>query len=251
MPIADSVNIPFGTLRDRVHELPPRSTTVLVPQGVENSTETLDWLARGGRRAELRHDFEWGGKPLATGRLWRPSGFICEVMPLLQCGTALDLGCGSGRNAAYLASEGFSVTGVDRHLYALRRAASLSRLYTARAETSWIRYDLGRQTLDVTSAEATKEHLMENPWLMESYDLILFIKYMSPQRLSEAVEMLKPGGSILVEAFTERHRARYGKPKQDLVTAEEIRSMLGGLEIMRCSEAWHCGAHTARIWARR
>lgn len=46
----------------------------------------------------------WGGEPLA---------FLKNHLSQLKPGTALDLGVGDGRNALYLAAQGFTVTGVD------------------------------------------------------------------------------------------------------------------------------------------
>src|SRR5689334_3765387 len=42
-----------------------------------------------------------------------PSAGIAAARPFLKPGTALDLGCGDGRNALYLAGQGFDVVAVD------------------------------------------------------------------------------------------------------------------------------------------
>lgn len=44
----------------------------------------------------------------------KPRGFVEEIARDLPLGRALDLACGSGNNALWLADRGWSVTGVDR-----------------------------------------------------------------------------------------------------------------------------------------
>ena len=60
-----------------------------------------------------------------TARIVEPDGFIVDlVSPLREKGskTILDVGCGAGRNAVFLAKEGFYVVGVDISLTALKLA---------------------------------------------------------------------------------------------------------------------------------
>jgi SAM-dependent methyltransferase len=59
-------------------------------------------------------------------------------------GRALDLGCGTGTNAIYLAQQGFSVTAID----VSRRAIALARSKTRSAQLSdRVRYERGDVTL--------------------------------------------------------------------------------------------------------
>lgn len=48
--------------------------------------------------------------------------FLVEVAVDLEPGTALDLGCGQGRNALWLAEHGFTVTGLDLSPVAIKQA---------------------------------------------------------------------------------------------------------------------------------
>ncbi len=43
-----------------------------------------------------------------------PKPFVVEIAATLKPGRALDLACGDGRNAIWLADQGWQVTGVDR-----------------------------------------------------------------------------------------------------------------------------------------
>ena len=58
----------------------------------------------------------------------------------LTPGRAVDLGCGSGANAVFLAQQGFEVTGVDFSPVALTKASALSA--EAGVEVRWVEADL-------------------------------------------------------------------------------------------------------------
>src|SRR5687767_6379481 len=60
-------------------------------------------------RERWNKEFERGTPTLRTA----PSKLLIEVTQGRKRGTALDLGMGQGRNAIYLAGQGWEVTGVD------------------------------------------------------------------------------------------------------------------------------------------
>ncbi|WP_149360197.1 class I SAM-dependent methyltransferase [Lolliginicoccus suaedae] len=68
----------------------------------------MDWNER--YRTESR---PWGGEPAAL-----LPGLVKDLAP----GSAIDLGCGEGRNARWLASTGWQVTGVDSSEQAITNA---------------------------------------------------------------------------------------------------------------------------------
>lgn len=55
-----------------------------------------------------------------------PNRFLAEVAVQLEAGRALDLACGEGRNAVWLATQGWDVTGVDFSQVGLDKAAMLA-----------------------------------------------------------------------------------------------------------------------------
>jgi len=61
-----------------------------------------------------------GSQPIWSGR---PNARLVEVISDLTPGTALDLGCGEGGDAVWLAQRGWRVTAVDISNNALQRAA--------------------------------------------------------------------------------------------------------------------------------
>jgi hypothetical protein len=79
---------------------------------------------------------QWERRNVAE--FWRP---LLEGPDALQPGRALDIGCGSGRDAVYLAGRGWQVTAVEFVDKALERARR--RAAEERVEVQWIRGDVG------------------------------------------------------------------------------------------------------------
>ncbi len=69
-----------------------------------------------------------------------PSTVVLNVLERLRPGHALDLGCGSGRHAVWLAERGWRVTAVDFAPEALRQARE--RAAEVGVEVDWIEADL-------------------------------------------------------------------------------------------------------------
>ncbi len=70
----------------------------------------------------------WDARYEAKGALWGadPNQFLAEIASMLEPGTALDLGCGQGRNSFWLASRGFTVTGLDLSPVAIEQAREVA-----------------------------------------------------------------------------------------------------------------------------
>ncbi len=64
-----------------------------------------------------------------------PNDFLVEVRPQLPMGSALCLCEGEGRNAVWLAKQGFQATAVDFSSVALRKASQLATLRGTRLST--------------------------------------------------------------------------------------------------------------------
>lgn len=85
----------------------------------------------------------------AWDRRWReqalhvhgePTPVVLAELERLSPGRALDLGCGAGRHAVWLAERGWRVTGVDFSEVALRQARS--RAAEQAVDVTWIQADL-------------------------------------------------------------------------------------------------------------
>jgi tellurite methyltransferase len=111
---------------------------------------------------------------------FRPNSFLVENQQLLRGGRALDVACGFGGNALFLARLGFQVEGVDISAVGLGRA---------QAETL-------RQDLEIQWIQADLTHWWVPP---DRYDLILVFYYLNRELTPHLAGGLRPGG-LLVQA---------------------------------------------------
>lgn len=251
-PILGAVNIPFGELGGRLHELPARHEIVRVADVGSEAKEVVAWLRDGGRCAELAGSLEHG--PAAPGRLWRPNAFLEEVLPRLGTpGRAVDLGCGAGREAVLLAASGWNVTAIDRLPDALARGRDLELRTCGASSVRWVCADLEaeRGSVDVPRVH---EGGRGGPPPMGEAELVVSFFYLHRPSARAAAAALSPGGSVVFETFTELHRQRFGKPRTAsfVLAPGELPTLAPGLEVVVFDEGWRAdGRHTARLWARR
>lgn len=98
---------------------------------------------------------------------------------------ALDLACGLGRNARFLAGLGYEVDAVDISAQALETAHALSMESDPETAGSihWIEQDLDRELLSELS----------------DYDLIIVMRYLDLSLLPALAGRLRPGGELYCE----------------------------------------------------
>jgi SAM-dependent methyltransferase len=112
----------------------------------------------------------------------KPNAFLVEMLRGRQPGKALDVGMGQGRNAIWLAKQGWDVTGFDP----AERAVALARQTAGKLGV--------RITTEVTGSE--NFDFGENRW-----DVIV-LSYVGVRELRDVVPpSLRPGGIVVVEAF--------------------------------------------------
>ncbi|MGA7910688.1 MAG: class I SAM-dependent methyltransferase, partial [Candidatus Dormiibacterota bacterium] len=85
---------------------------------------------------------EWDQRYATTDLIWGagPNRFLVAEVDGLSPGRALDLGCGEGRNAIWLAQRGWQVSGVDFSEAGLDKARHLA--VERGVEVTWVRADL-------------------------------------------------------------------------------------------------------------
>ncbi|MYX39113.1 MULTISPECIES: class I SAM-dependent methyltransferase [unclassified Streptomyces] len=109
--------------------------------------------------AESEAEF-WDARYAGSDRVWsgNPNNVLVREVQGLKPGTALDLGCGEGADAVWLARQGWRVTAVDISRVALERAAGHAKAEgIAEGLIDWQRHDLGATfpegTYDLVSAQ--------------------------------------------------------------------------------------------------
>jgi len=101
----------------------------------------------------------WEARYRESDRIWsgNPNHQLVEVVAELSPGTALDLGCGEGADAIWLARQGWRVTALDVSATALARAArEAERAGVPEGSIRWQEQDLTTwrpgETFDLVSA---------------------------------------------------------------------------------------------------
>ena len=169
----------------------------------------------------------WDRRYVGSDLLWsvEPNRFLVAEVSGMEPGRALDVGTGEGRNAVWLAEQGWSVTGVDFSSVGLDKAQQLA---SARGvEVEWVLADLS----DYMPGE-------------QAYDLVvvLYLHVLAGARrevLERCAFALAPGGSLLVVGHHARNLTEgHGGPQDPAVlfTAEEIAAELPGLVVRRAEE---------------
>lgn len=132
-------------------------------------------------------------------------------------GEVLDLACGAGRNALYMAEQGFSTRGCDRSEESL---AILAERAAGRGLT------IDRFVLDL---EATENPLEDR----ERYGAILVFRYLHRPLFPNLIDALKPGGILIYETFTTL-QPQFGRPKNPLFLLKpgELPELCKGLELL-------------------
>jgi len=89
----------------------------------------------------------WDERYFGADRIWsgHPNQRLVEQVDAMvprPGATALDVGCGEGADAVWLAGRGWTVTGADVSRVALRRAAEHADQAGVTSRTSWLRVDV-------------------------------------------------------------------------------------------------------------
>ena len=126
--------------------------------------------------------------------VYGPAQFLVDNINLLQCGRALDIAMGSGRNAIYLAKMGFQVEGID-------------------VSNEKIEVALERARREGVSIRAREEDLEKIPYLEEeAYDLVICFNYLQRSLLPQIKNWVKTGGMLVYETYTIDQK-QFGKPE--------------------------------------
>lgn len=162
---------------------------------------------------------EWNRRYAGRELLWTatPNRFLVAETAELTPGRALDLACGEGRNAVWLAEQGWTVTGVDFSDVALEKGRRLA----------------ARGGVDVGWVSADLRAYHPEP---QAYDLVLlfYVQVPAAERqpiVRAAAEGVAPDGTLLLVAHDRSNlEAGHGGPQEPAVlyTAEDVAADLAG-----------------------
>ncbi|WP_457624571.1 class I SAM-dependent methyltransferase [Persephonella sp.] len=125
-------------------------------------------------------EFPWTG----------PSQIVQDFYSLAEGGRALDVACGTGRNAIFLAEKGFEVDAVDISDVAIN--------------------ELKKRHPEINAFQADLDfyNIPEN-----RYSLIVNINYLNRRLIPQIKEGLKEGGVVIFETFTLAEGGDYFQPE--------------------------------------
>jgi 2-polyprenyl-3-methyl-5-hydroxy-6-metoxy-1,4-benzoquinol methylase len=165
-----------------------------------------------------------------------PARWLTDHAQLLpRAGRALDVACGSGRHALWLAERGFSTTALDRD------DALVHELHAEAA----------RRGLEVHADVVDLEH---EAFALDrsSFDVIVVVHYLHRPLFNGLLAALRPGGVLVYETFT-RAQAQRGRPTNPAYLLEpgELLRRVDGLDVLASREGEFEGRMVASVVARR
>ncbi len=171
---------------------------------------------------------QWDERYRVDELIWKaePNRFLVEEAAGLAPGRALDLACGEGRNALWLAERGWQVTAVDFSSVGLEKARRLA----------------SERGLELVLVEAD---VLEWEPPAASFDLVIVMYLHLPagarRRVQErAASALAPGATLLVVGHDSTNLTEgIGGPQDPAVlfSPEDIVGDLDGLDIERAERA--------------
>jgi SAM-dependent methyltransferase len=182
----------------------------------------------------------WDERYRASESVWgaEPNRWVAQEVSDVEPGIALDLACGEGRNAVWLAGRGWRVYAVDFSRVGLAKGAELEQRALGRAGITWVE-------ADVTSYAAPEP---------VDLGLLCYLQLPAAARRSAvrtAAAALAPGGTLLVIGHDSRNRTDGTGGPQDasvLFTAADVADDLAGtgLRVERAGEVLRPVAGAAR-----
>lgn len=109
-----------------------------------------------------------------------PARLVVETARKLAPGKALDLACGAGRNALWLAQNGWRVTAID---------GAQAAIEALRARASELKIEIDARTADLQNHEYAIE--------ASTWDLITICYYLQRNLFAPAKQGVKPGGVLI------------------------------------------------------
>jgi SAM-dependent methyltransferase len=156
------------------------------------------------------------GDPPTDGYASVPSEFLIESLKGRKPGAALDVGTGQGRNAVWLATQGWDVTGIDISgvgLDAAKANAAKSGVSIRTVKTAYADFDFGTAKWDLIA--------MFFAWAPVA----------DPGFMAKIEKGLRPGGLVVFEHFVKDDEHPY-PPMVRALAPGELRRIFAGFEIV-------------------
>lgn len=157
-----------------------------------------------------------------------PTWLLEAVADALPSGRALDVACGTGRNARFLADGGWTVDAVDVSREALSRGRDRS------SSINWIQADMDSYCLPATT-----------------YDVVNVTFFDARSRLADLKAALAAGGVLCYHHHLLSSTAEGGPSDRYRFASNELREACGDLTVLLYEEREHDGRAHVTLVARR
>lgn len=145
-----------------------------------------------------------------------PTPLVTRVANILPAGHALDLACGTGRNAIWLAEHGWKVTAIDGAEVAIHTLRERAREKNLKIETQIV--DLRAEAFPIEESSA---------------DLVTICYYLQRDLFSPAKSTVKPGGVLLAIVHTTQDDE---EPTEHRLRSGELQTFFAGWTILHLYE---------------
>lgn len=174
-----------------------------------------------------------------------PVPFLCQVLPMLPRGKALDIASGEGRNAVFLAQHGWQVTGIERSVAGIEKAKGLAASRSVRV--------VGESEMPkVGCLRLVQADLEQYQLPVDAFDMVTVFYYLQRSLFPAIRRAVRPGGVLVYETYTIQQLEYPHGPRspEHLLQPGELRDAFGGLEILFYAES-NAGKAIACLLARR
>lgn len=148
-----------------------------------------------------------------------PNAFLVRMIEGRDPGRALDVGMGQGRNAIWLARQGWEVTGFDPADKAVALAHELAE----------------RAGVTITTETVGSE---EFEWGTERWDLIVLSYVSARDWIATIHRALRPGGLVVLEAFHEDATREASIGRGVVYESNELLERFSSFRILRYEDEW-------------
>lgn len=158
--------------------------------------------------------------------LWSPSLLVKEFTDLIHSQSlsfvnvekrpnVLDIGCGGGRDAIYLAKNRMNVIAIDHEVKVLKRAKALS--------------SLSGTSVKFKCCDIKKEGCLPD----QQFDLITVVRFLNRDMYTYIKQATRPGGFVLFQTFVEGVE-QFGSPKNPnfILGKTELAEVFTGFNII-------------------
>jgi tellurite methyltransferase len=146
------------------------------------------------------------------GREDAPTILLVETVEKLPAGTAIDVACGAGRNAVYLAERGWTVTAVDGSERAIELLEQRAAARGVRVQT---------RIRDLTDPGFTIPP--------DAFDLVLIAYYLQRDLFAKAKAAVRPGGVVIAIVHTPEPGGEWSEKR---AAPGELRTFFEGWDIL-------------------